>query len=182
MRGITCGFLCGLDIARPLPFSIRDGKSAGRWLVPIAPRLLRDEGLWPCGGLLVPQRNLVDTALVATSLEAGGEELVHYGLCHFVVNKSARHYEHIGIVVLARKVRYLGLPAKCGAHVLVLVEGDAYAFATAADGYAGVYLACLNAVGKGVAEIRIVATLCRVGSEVFVGVAMGAAVVDDILL
>ena len=124
----------------------------------------------------------VDAPLVAASFKVGGKELVHYGFGHVVVDEAAWHYEHVGIVVLARKVRYLGLPAKGCPHMLVLVERDAYALATAADGYARIYLARLNAVGQGMAEVRIVATLGGVCPVVLVGVAVGSAVVDDILL
>lgn len=92
-------------------------------------------------------RYLVDTFLMASAFELGGEELIHDALCHGVVDETAGHYEHIGIVVLTDEMCNLGYPAQTGTDGLVLVESHVDALAAATDCYAWEYLALLDATG-----------------------------------
>ena len=59
---------------------------------------------------------------MASTLEGSGEELVHNLAGHIVVDESAGHDEHVGIVVLTDEVGYLRHPAQARPDRLMLVE------------------------------------------------------------
>lgn len=128
---------------------------------------------WPLTALVLGGNgNLLNAALMATALKRGLEELVHYCGCRVVVDESARHYEHVGVVVLAYEVGYLWNPRQSGANALMLVERHVDSFAAAADANARIYLAALNAAGEGVAEVAVVAARVAVCAVVLVGKAV----------
>ena len=116
--------------------------------------------------------NLVDAFLMAATFELGGEILIHDGSRCFLRDETAGHHEHVGIVVLADKMGYLGNPAETGTDRLVLVERHVDALTRAADGDTGEYLALLDALSKRVAEVAIVARVLGVGAVVLIGVAL----------
>ncbi len=95
--------------------------------------------------LLFFYRYFVDTLLMASALELGGEELVHDTCCHVRIDEAAGHHEHVGVVVLTDEVCNLGNPAEACANGLMLVERHIDAFARAADGDARKDFACLDA-------------------------------------
>ena len=108
---------------------------------------------------------------MAAAFELGGEILVHDGTGGILVNETARHHEHIGIVVLTDEMGNLRNPAKAGTDALVLVERHVDAFARTADGDTGEYLALLDALSQCVAEVGVVAGVLGVGTVVFILVA-----------
>ena len=119
-------------------------------------------------GLLSLYGNLVDAALVAPSLKIGGEKLVEDLAGHVVVDEAARQDKHVGVVVLADEMCYLGHPAQASADALVLVERHGDALARSADADAGVDLAALHPLGQGVAEVGIVAAFLAEGAIILI--------------
>ena len=117
-------------------------------------------------------RYLLYTTLVAATLERGLEELVHDGGGCLVVDETTWHDQYVGIVVLAAEMSYLWNPSQAGTHTLMLVERDADALATAANGNAGINLAALDALAKRMAEVGIVAAEVTVCAVVLVGISM----------
>src|SRR5574344_1587601 len=113
-------------------------------------------------------RNFVYTALVASTLKICGEIFIHNLFCHIIVYESSRHDKYVGIVVLTCKVSYLRYPAKCCTYALMLVERHAYAFSASAYSNAWVTFATFHSVSQSVTEVRIVATLCRESTEIFI--------------
>ena len=119
---------------------------------------------------------------MASTFEVGGEELGHDTVGFLAGDEAAGHDEHVGVVVLACQMGNLGYPAKGGPDALMLVQGDADAFAAAADGDAGVAFARLDGQGQGVGKVGIVAAFGGVGAEVLVGPAAGVEPLLDVLL
>ncbi len=113
--------------------------------------------------------DFVDAALVTATLEFGAEEGVDALQRNGRVDKPSGEHEDVSVVVLSRKGRQLRLPAKCGANVLVFVEGHGDAVAGAANGDCGVALSVLDGSGARVSEVGIVARFCRESAEVLVG-------------
>ena len=113
--------------------------------------------------------NLVYALLMATTLKLSRKVLVHDFARHVLVDETPGHHQHVGIVVLTDEVGYLGYPAQTGTDALVFVERHVDAFARAADGYARINLALLDATRQCMAEIAIVARSLAVGSVVLVG-------------
>ena len=64
----------------------------------------------------------------------------------------------------------------------MLVECDADAFATAANGNARINLTALDSLAQGVPEVGIIAAKVTVCTEVFVGIAMLFQVLEHVLL
>ena len=121
--------------------------------------------------LLSLNRNLIDALLVATAFEGGLEELIHNLTGGIVVDEASGHYEHVGIVVLTNEVGDFGAPCQSGTHALMLVERDGDAFARAANADARIYLAALDALGQGMAEVRIVDAGIAPRAIVLIGIA-----------
>ena len=106
--------------------------------------------------LLLLNRNLIDTFLMSPTLEGGSEKLVHNLTRHIVVDKTARHYEYVGIVVLTNQMGYFWNPAKTGAHLLVLVQCDTDAFTRTADGDTRIHFTTFYTLSQRVAEVGVV--------------------------
>lgn len=123
-----------------------------------------------------------DTLLMASSFEIGGEEFVHDAACHIVVDESAWHYEHVGIVVLTDEMGNLWYPAEAGTYGLVLVERHADAFAAAAHSYAWIDFAIFDSFCKFVAELGVVAAFFGICAVVLVGDALFVEILLDELL
>lgn len=118
------------------------------------------------------QRYLSYPALVASALESGLEKFVKDGFGSLVVNETAGQNEHIGIVMLADEVGYLGYPRQSGTYSLMLVERHADAFAASADANAGIYFAAFDPFGQRMAEIGVVTAKVTIRTIVLVGVAV----------
>ena len=58
--------------------------------------------------------NLVDALLMTTAFELSGEVFVHNLASHVLVDEPARHYQHVGIVVLTDEMGNLRNPAQAG--------------------------------------------------------------------
>ena len=110
---------------------------------------------------------------MASAFKLGGEEFLHDGRSGGGIDEASRHDEHVGVVVLADEVCYLGYPAQAGAYALVLVECHGDTLSATADGDAGVALALLYGFSQGVCIVGIVATGGAVGAEVLVLPAFG---------
>ena len=102
---------------------------------------------------------------MATSLKISGKELVHYLAGCILVYETTWHYQHVGIVVLPRKVRNLRHPHKSRPDFLMLVESHAYALATATDSNAHGICTVVNRLAQPMRKVRIVATLLIVSAE-----------------
>ena len=109
---------------------------------------------------------------MAATFELGGEVLIHDGTGGILVDETAWHHEHIGIVVLTDEMGNLGDPAQTGTDRLVLVERHVDALARAADGNTGIDLSLLDAFSQGMAEVGVVAGVLGVGAVVLIGVAL----------
>ena len=72
-----------------------------------------------------------------------------------VAHKASGHHEHIGIVVGARQLSELGLPAEGCTDALMLVEGDVDAVTGATDGNSGIALATLHKIGRASCRERV---------------------------
>ena len=81
---------------------------------------------------------------MATAFEGCGKELVHDLTGHVVVDESAWHHEHVGIVVLADEMGNLWDPAQTGTYLLVLVQRDGDTLARATDGNTGINLTAFD--------------------------------------
>ena len=103
---------------------------------------------------------------MTTALEGGVQVLVHNLAGHVGIDKTAGHYQDVGIVVLTDKVSYLRDPAQSGADTLMLVQGHGDTLSAAAHGYTLLYLTVLYAAGQSVAVIGIVATVWSIGAVV----------------
>ena len=117
-------------------------------------------------------RNLVYTLLVATTLELGGEVLIHDLAGHVLIDEAARHHQHVSIIVLADEMGNLRNPAETGSDRLMLVERHVDTFARSADGYARENFAILNTTGQCMAEVAIVAGVLGIGAVVLKRVAL----------
>ena len=126
-------------------------------------------------------RDFVNPPLVASAFEAGGEKLGHNAVGLLAGDEAARHDEHVGVVVPACQTGNLRYPADGGPDALMLVQGDADAFAAAADGDAGVAFARLDGQSQGVGEVGIVTALGGIGAEVLVSPAAGVEPLPDVL-
>lgn len=71
---------------------------------------------------LLLYRNLVYSLLVAAAFKWGLEKFIHNESSGLVVDKSAWHYQYIGVIVLADEMCYLWNPCQAGTYLLVLVE------------------------------------------------------------
>ena len=78
--------------------------------------------------------NLVDTLLMTTAFKFRREEFIHNLASHFFVDKTTRHYENVGIVVLSDEMSNLRNPTKSCTNALMLVERHVNAFTTTANG------------------------------------------------
>ena len=125
---------------------------------------------------------LLNTALMATAFETGLEELVHDGLRCLVIDETAGHDQHVGIVVLTTEMGYLWNPSQSCTHSLVLVERDGDTFTTTTDSNAGIDLAALYTFGQRMTEIGIVATHVAVGAVILVGIAVALKILNNKLL
>ena len=123
-----------------------------------------------------------DALLVTSSFEFGSEEFVHDAACHIIVNESSRHYEYVGIVVLAYEMCNLWYPAEAGTYGLMLVERHADTFTAAAHSYAWIDFAIFDSFCKFVAELGIVAALFCVCAVVLVRYALFVEILLDKLL
>lgn len=119
---------------------------------------------------------------MASALERSFEELVENSLGCIVVYEASGQHKHIGIVVLAYQMGNLWNPRQSGTYALMLVERHAYAFAAAADSYAGINFAALHALGQSMAEVGIIAAKVAVCAIVLVGVAVALQILQDELL
>ena len=107
---------------------------------------------------------------MTTALKRGGKELVHDLLGCLVVNKTAWHHEHVGIVMLTDEMSDLRHPCQTGTHTVMLVERHADALAATADADTGINLTTRYALCKSMAEVGIVAAHVAICSIVFVGI------------
>ena len=112
------------------------------------------------------QLNFVYATLMAPAGKVCGEELLQNGLGIGCGDETARHYEDVGIVMLAGEVGYLCVPTKSSAHLRVFVEGDCHSLPCAANSDAHGALSTLHPLGKSVGEVGIVATLRGEGAVV----------------
>ena len=119
---------------------------------------------------------------MATAFESGLEKLVHDCTGCLVVDETAWHNQDVGIVVLTAEMGYLRNPSQTGTNTLMFVEGDADAFATAANGNAGLDLATLYSFAKGMTEVGIVATQIAICAIVLVRITMLLQILKHILL
>ena len=110
--------------------------------------------------------NAVNASLMTTALKGGVQILVHDFAGHIIVDKTAGHYQYVGIIMLTDKVSNLRDPAESGADTLMLVQSHGDSLPTAAHGYTLLYLSVLYAAGQSVAVIGIVATIRSVGAVV----------------
>ena len=86
-----------------------------------------------------------------------------------LTDKSAGHYKNVGIVVFACETSYLFLPAQGGPYSLMFIECHGNSVAGSANSYSGIYFAGFYSLGKRMGVVGIVATCCRVGSEILIG-------------
>ena len=107
-----------------------------------------------------------DATLVATSLEVGLKECLHYLNGLLIADEATRHSKHVGIVVHACKACNLRNPAECRANALVLVERHVDSLSAAANSYARIALAALHGKGAGVGKVGIVSALGAGGAKV----------------
>lgn len=115
------------------------------------------------------QRNFVNPALMPTAFERGVQKGFDRMSGFLLTDKSAGHYEYVGIIVLACETCYLFLPAQSGPYSLMFIECHGYSVSGSADGYSGIYFAGFYSFGKRMGVVGIITTFCRVGSEIFIG-------------
>ena len=109
---------------------------------------------------------------MASTLELGGEVLVHDGAGSLLRDEAAWHHQHIGIVVLTDEMGNLGNPAETGTYALVLVEGHIDALTRSTDGDTWEYLALLDALSQCMTEVAVVARVLSVSAVVLILVAL----------
>ena len=119
---------------------------------------------------------------MATALKRGLEELVHDCSSCLIVDETAWHNQHVGIVVLTAEMGNLRNPSETCAHTLMLVERDADTLATAAYGNTVIYLSSLDRFAHSMAEVGIVAAHVDICAEVLVGISMLILVLEHLLL
>ena len=102
---------------------------------------------------------------MAATFELGGEVLIHDGTGGILVDETAWHHEHIGIVVLTDEMGNLGNPAQTGTDRLVLVERHVDALTRTADSDAGEYLALFDALSQCVTEVGVDRKSTRLNSS-----------------
>lgn len=80
--------------------------------------------------------NFVDASFVSSSFKVGGEEDIHNRSSLFRGDESARHDQHVCVVVETGQASNLRNPAEGGTNALMFIKGHADALAASADGYA----------------------------------------------
>ena len=108
---------------------------------------------------------------MTTALEIRGEEFVHDFACHFRIDETSRHDQHIGIVVLTAQMGDFRNPTQACAYALVLVQRHADTFATAAYSYARIAFAVFYGSCQRMGIIGVVATGFGIRNKVLVGIA-----------
>ena len=116
---------------------------------------------------------------MTSALKFGVKEFVHDGFGRFVVDKSSRHYQNVGIVVLAGHFGNFGSPAQSGADVGVLVERHAHALARTANTDTLLAFALFDAFGQLMGEVGIVATFFAKTTVVSIGHLMTVQIFFD---
>ena len=118
---------------------------------------------------MISQRDFVYPALMPATFEGGVQEGLERVGSFLLTDKSAGHYKNVGIVVFACETSYLFLPAQGGPYSLMFIECHGNSVAGSANGYSGIYFAGFYSLGKRMGVVGIVATFCRVGSEILIG-------------
>ena len=106
---------------------------------------------------------------MATAFEGCGKELVHDLTGHVVVDESAWHHEHVGIVVLTDEMGNLWNPCQPRTDALMLVQRHIDALARATDGDTREYFSLLDAMRQRMTKVRIVARLLVQRAIVLIG-------------
>ena len=109
------------------------------------------------------------------------EEFVHYVVCHLRIDIASGHNQHIRIVVQTRHVGYFRNPHQCSSNTLVFVQSHRDTFATATNCNTLIHLTLLYATGQRMCKIRIVATVCRIRTIIFIFNSLGFKVLLYIL-
>ena len=122
---------------------------------------------------------LGDTTLVATAFEWCCQEGIDDLHGEIRVDETGGEHQYIGVVVGTGKAGEFNGPADGGAYALMLVEGHGDTVAAATHGYTHVAVAALNGLCAWVGEIRIIAALLGVGSEVGVWTVAESQVILD---
>ena len=125
---------------------------------------------------------LIHSSLMPSAFKLSVEELVHDAFGGVVVDKPSWHDKHIGIVVLSYQMGNLGCPCQSGTYVLMLVQCHGNTLATSADADAGKHLALLNALGKRMTEVGIVATVFGQCAVILVFQSMSIEILFHVLL
>ena len=99
-----------------------------------------------------------------TAFERGAQKGFDRMSGFLLTDKSAGHYEYVGIIVLACETCYLFLPAQSGPYSLMFIECHGYSVSGSADGYSGIYFAGFYSFGKRMGVVGIITTFSRVGS------------------
>ena len=126
--------------------------------------------------------NFVDATLVAASEEIGVEERVNQLDGFLWRDETAGQHNHVGVVVLARKLCYGFVPTQGSSYALMLVEGHCHALACAAHGYSRIALAAFYGSCAGVGVVGVVATGFAVGAKVFHGDTLCREIADYLFL
>ena len=109
---------------------------------------------------------------MASTLELGGEVLVHDGAGSLLRDETAWHHQHIGIIVLTDEMGNLRNPAETCADALMLVERHVDALTRTTDGDTREHLALLDALSQCMTEVAIVARVLGISAIVLILVAL----------
>ena len=104
-------------------------------------------------------RHFIDAFLVTSSFKSSVEEFGHNFVRHLVVNETSRHYQNVGIIMLACQVGNLRNPAKCGTYALMFVQSHADAFSAATDCNTRITFARFYGKCQRVCKVCVVATV-----------------------
>ncbi len=104
---------------------------------------------------------------MATSFKCRGHKQVDHLFGQRKRYKTRRDANDVRIVVFAHQQRYIVLPAKSGADVLVFVCSDRNTVCAAAKQYAKTAFAVFNTRCHGMRKIRVVNGVWRTGPKIF---------------
>jgi hypothetical protein len=110
--------------------------------------------------------DFINPTLVSPPLECCLQEHFYHGLGRNFLHESGRYGDDVGIVMLSGQGCKLLCPTQRTAHTLVLVGGDGYPVATAANQDPPICMATLHRLGYQVRYIGVIHRVCGMGAEI----------------
>ena len=108
----------------------------------------------------------VDASLMASAVNACGEECFDNFKCGFGANEACGKDEYVCVVMLPGECGEFCVPADCGPYFLMFVECHGDSVAGSAESNGGVDVALFHGFCAGVREVGIVAAFFGMSAEV----------------